>query len=566
MDASPDSSAAYYYVSTVIGLIIVLAIPYQYSQIKCLLQRRKRQINNNLNEKLKAIAEEILEENEEGIDIAPIHSFITVWFHKIWNTTIHVTSVGDMSVGEIILLFVFIFFNLFFFLHPFQTSNANFPTNLNNRAGRIGVANAAFIFPLASRNSIFLTFLGIPFERIIKFHRWVGRMIIFCIMFHGMGHIQEGYEAGGNLTAAIFGSTVRTRGFIAFLSLALLGLTSLSIFRRRYFEFFYWAHIIGFIVFVIANIFHVSENFYFEIIGILLYSIDVSIRFYLSKKNAKIIKLETIQNDITKITIKYNMFYEAGQYIFVYFPNLKKPLSSTLIIWHPVSISSSPTSLLSLNNNISTIHLKKVGKFTNSLFDRAIRETDVINPTLNISIEGPYGKSSVQFMDYETVMLFSGGIGITPMISILRSLVDRLVSGMAIATTTIYFIWVIPNFDSYNWFSSEIQEIQEVFNNSLKKSNNDNKYMLDIKIFVTKPIPNDNNTNSSSDSALSKISHIGRPKFEGIMQDVKRYHGSGDVAVGACGPSLMLKDITNAAMSQSTRKGLFLVHTEIFEL
>ncbi|CAJ0850301.1 7172_t:CDS:2 [Entrophospora sp. SA101] len=527
MDASPDSSAAYYYVSTVIGLIIVLAIPYQYSQIKCLLQRRKRQINNNLNEKLKAIAEEILEENEEGIDIAPIHSFITVWFHKIWNTTIHVTSVGDMSVGEIILLFVFIFFNLFFFLHPFQTSNANFPTNLNNRAGRIGVANAAFIFPLASRNSIFLTFLGIPFERIIKFHRWVGRMIIFCIMFHGMGHIQEGYEAGGNLTAAIFGSTV---------------------------------------LFVIANIFHVSENFYFEIIGILLYSIDVSIRFYLSKKNAKIIKLETIQNDITKITIKYNMFYEAGQYIFVYFPNLKKPLSSTLIIWHPVSISSSPTSLLSLNNNISTIHLKKVGKFTNSLFDRAIRETDVINPTLNISIEGPYGKSSVQFMDYETVMLFSGGIGITPMISILRSLVDRLVSGMAIATTTIYFIWVIPNFDSYNWFSSEIQEIQEVFNNSLKKSNNDNKYMLDIKIFVTKPIPNDNNTNSSSDSALSKISHIGRPKFEGIMQDVKRYHGSGDVAVGACGPSLMLKDITNAAMSQSTRKGLFLVHTEIFEL
>ncbi|CAJ0824044.1 11944_t:CDS:2, partial [Entrophospora sp. SA101] len=59
--------------------------------------------------------------------------------------------------------------------------------------GWIGVANAAFVFPLATRNSIFLTFMGISYERIIKFHRWVGRMIIVCIMFHGMGHIQKRY-------------------------------------------------------------------------------------------------------------------------------------------------------------------------------------------------------------------------------------------------------------------------------------------------------------------------------------------------------------------------------------
>ena len=47
------------------------------------------------------------------------------------------------------------------------------------------MANLFFIFPLASRNSILVTTLGISYERAIKFHRWVGRMVFFCIMFHG---------------------------------------------------------------------------------------------------------------------------------------------------------------------------------------------------------------------------------------------------------------------------------------------------------------------------------------------------------------------------------------------
>ena len=84
-------------------------------------------------------------------------------------------------------------------------------------------------------------------------------------------------------------------------------------------------------------------------------------------------------------------------------------------------------------------------------------------------------------------------------------------------------------------------------------------YVLDIQIFITRPNPEDN-------ISASSILNLGRPKFEGIMQTAKRYQGSGDVAVGVCGPPLMLKDVANAAISQSTSKGLFLVHTETFEL
>jgi len=50
------------------------------------------------------------------------------------------------------------------------------------------------------------------------------------------------------------------------------------------------------------------------------------------------------------------------------------------------------------------------------------------------------------------------------------------------------------------------------------------------------------------------------------MQDIKRYHGSGDVAVGVCGPAVMLKQVRNAAVHSSDKTCLFKVHCETFEL
>ncbi|CAJ0758952.1 6630_t:CDS:1, partial [Entrophospora sp. SA101] len=53
-------------------------------------KRNRSQIN------LDGSREKSEEEEDEGIDITPIHSSIRVRFHKIWNTIIHVIGVGDM--------------------------------------------------------------------------------------------------------------------------------------------------------------------------------------------------------------------------------------------------------------------------------------------------------------------------------------------------------------------------------------------------------------------------------------------------------------------------------------
>ncbi len=46
--------------------------------------------------------------------------------------------------------------------------------------------------------------------------------------------------------------------------------------------------------------------------------------------------------------------------------------------------------------------------------------TETLMPA--ISVDGPYGASSQEVFDYETVVLVGGGIGVTPFASILKSI------------------------------------------------------------------------------------------------------------------------------------------------
>ncbi|RIA88696.1 hypothetical protein C1645_231862 [Glomus cerebriforme] len=144
-----------------------------------------------------------------------------------------------------------------------------------------------------------------------------------------------------------------------------------------------------------------------------------------------------------------------------------------------------------------------------------------------MNLEGPYGKLSLEFIDHEIVMLIAGGIGITPIISLLKDLVNRQFNRMTIVTRSIYFIWVVPNLDIYNWFSNDIEEIQQKFS-KLPRS----KYTLDVTIYVI----------YINDLLASPILRKGRPKLLSNMQDIRKFHSSGDVTVGVCGPAPMLKE------------------------
>ncbi|MEN6383908.1 MAG: ferredoxin reductase family protein [Phycisphaerales bacterium] len=127
----------------------------------------------------------------------------------------------------------------------------------------------------------------------------------------------------------------------------------------------------------------------------------------------KIYNIQSINSEIhntytlTYIPQKGKRFeYKPGQFLFL---KLKRPGRQSQ--WHPFTISSSPTQGDILQNTI-----KQSGNYTNT-----------INQTLKTDkaiIEGPYGRFSILNIDAKSFLFIAGGVGITPMMSMMRYLRD----------------------------------------------------------------------------------------------------------------------------------------------
>ncbi|RIB26641.1 hypothetical protein C2G38_1954706 [Gigaspora rosea] len=467
-----------------------------------------------------------------------IHFTPTVYAHKIWNYVFHILGVGDMSIGEIIIFILYVTINIIFLVIPFNGSGI--PSMINIRAAYVALGNAAFVYPMATRNSVFLKLIGVPFERMIRFHRWVGRTIFYLLTFHASYQI----TIVGNISQ-IFSREVTRYGFLAYISIFIIIIMSHTLFRRYFFELFYWSHFF-FIFFFIFGCLHQPQFLVFTIYGFVLYVIDRAIRFINGFKPVGMVSIEALSGGVTRIVFDFKSRYEAGQYMFVNFSNLNPPVS--LIAWHPVSFSSAP-GIGADDVSHDSIHMKIQGSFTRRLYAQS--QEGIYNMPSKMKVDGPYGRPTLDFSSYRTVVLVAGGIGITPMISILKDLVDRQISNKPIVTQSIYFLWTIPDTNSYSWFGNELTETNDKFTKRLPE----NKYLLDIKIFLTK-----------STTTPSSLFFQGRPDFLTVMQDLKQYHGSGDIAVGVCGPTSMLKEVRKAAVAESDETCLIKVHRETFEL
>lgn len=147
------------------------------------------------------------------------------------------------------------------------------------------------------------------------------------------------------------------------------------------------------------------------------------------------------------------MDYNAGQYGFFRFVN-----SEVTSEPHPFSLSSAP----SADKETITVMIKEDGDFTSSL--------DRVNIGDKVTIEGPYGNfypDEIAENEDHAMLLLSGGIGVTPNLSVLREEIAKnsnrriaFVWGLAYEQDTMYLDEMkkleaeYPNF-SYHFIYSE---------------------------------------------------------------------------------------------------------------
>jgi predicted ferric reductase len=330
--------------------------------------------------------------------------------------------------------------------------------------------NAVLCFSLlilpAIRNCFWMISIGVDYSHSIKWHRWIGFFTIAMVFGHAIPYYKEWISKGQFLERSIpcFNSckdasehrdTLQNfAGHIALLCCIIMGITSLNPIRRRFYELFYYSHHL-FLVILVMMCLHYSSFIMWMYPAICLYMIHRILANNQSRVPCEIVDLEAVPGEITRIVFRRcpgpSGHYHAGQFVYVRIPML------SLTQWHPFSISSSPIEY----EDTFTIHVKAIGKWTKNLYALAIQAREEKHLPL-IYVDGFYGKMSDDFQHYPVLVLIAGGIGATPIISILGKILDCMRNNDPnMLQTQLYFQWTSREIGIFHEFEPLLDAIEE---------------------------------------------------------------------------------------------------------
>jgi predicted ferric reductase len=138
-----------------------------------------------------------------------------------------------------------------------------------------------------------------------------------------------------NQAATTFANMRIQVGFMAWLSLALIFITSLGIVRRRQFKVFYYAHAL-FIAFIIRAFIHADHAPQFLLPGLCLWVVDPIVRFIQNFRSLQVTSIISYPGDVAKFKVRGFKTSSPGQIAWV-------QISEVFFLnWHPFAVASAP--------------------------------------------------------------------------------------------------------------------------------------------------------------------------------------------------------------------------------
>ncbi|XP_050226109.1 respiratory burst oxidase homolog protein C-like [Mercurialis annua] len=296
--------------------------------------------------------------------------------------------------------------------------------------------------------------------------------------------------------------------------------------------------------------------------------------------------------------------YKSGQYMFV------NCAAVSPFEWHPFSITSAP------GDDHLSVHIRTLGDWTRQLktvFSQVCQPPDHGKSGLlradgfqgnnrpdfpRVLIDGPYGAPAQDYKKYEVVLLVGLGIGATPMISILKDIVNNikakeeeekeefnsLENGTLpktpspnsqkrkenFKTRRAYFYWVTREQGSFDWFKGIMNEVAELDQNHVIELHNYCTSVYeegDARSALIAMLQSINHAKNGVDvvSGTRVKSHFAKPNWRNVFKRTALNHPNSRVGVFYCGAPGLTKDLRHLAQDFSHKTNTkFDFHKENF--
>jgi DMSO/TMAO reductase YedYZ heme-binding membrane subunit len=444
---------------------------------------------------------------------------------------------------------------------------------LRGRSGTLALLNMIPLIILAGRNNPLIPLLRVSFDTYNLMHRWIGRIVVLESLTHVIAWTVNSVDADDWAMAA---KRVRYEpfflwGFIGWVAMTFLLLQSPSPLRHAFYETFLHLHQLGAFFAILGVYIHLDVDRLPQLpwlqLVISLWAMERGVRFarilYLNtsrRRGMTKVVVKALPGEASRVTffIPRHVHVRPGSHVYAYLPRMSLWMSHPFsIAWAEQGNYSAPEyaengKLPTVRANVPISQLEK-GKFgaldeehaarreatcvsvimvartgmTRKLYDAA---NSAPNKTLQITgfIEGPYSSHTSSFGSYGTVILFSGGAGITHHMMHVRNLLESAAAG-TVATRRVYLIWSVRTTEHLTWVRGFMDAILQMPNR---------REVLLTKLFVSKP----RSVREISSPSDTLQMFPGRCRPDVVLDEVLP-DSTGATAVSVCGPGAFADEV-----------------------
>jgi respiratory burst oxidase len=372
------------------------------------------------------------------------------------------------------------------------------------------------------------------------------------------------------------------------------------------FNAFWYSHHLFVIVYALLIVhgyyLYLSKHWYkkttwmYLAIPMIIYACERLLRAFRSGyKSVKILKVAVYPGNVLALHVSkpQGFKYHSGQYIFVNCSDVS-PFQ-----WHPFSITSAP------GDDYVSVHIRTLGDWTSQLkavFAKACQpasgdqsgllRADVLQgnniPRMpKLVIDGPYGAPAQDYKDYEVILLVGLGIGATPLISILKDVLNNMKQQKDIeqgvvesgvknnkrkpfATNRAYFYWVTREQGSFEWFKGVMDEIADYDKDGLIELHNYCTSVYeegDARSALITMLQSLHHAKSGVDviSGTRVKTHFARPNWRTVFKHTALKHPGKRVGVFYCGAAGLVGELKRLSLDFSRKTNTkFEFHKENF--